>query len=323
MRWCIHCKKSIEINTDFCPYCYKEQEELLDGQIENIQTDQTVFDFNIQKDIRTDQTVFDLVVQKDIGTDQTVFDLVVQKDIKTDQTVFDFDAANAKQINYVSVDTEQTLCDSKMSQIVLEARKQQMYNEYMMESVNAFGFSRVNSQETLYESLYDSSDILAQSQDEIKAAIPVSKETFLPIEQAVSIGDDTTLACDTEHGLIVSQEVLSRDEAVDEVLDSKMRADDETLDELEEDRLPQKDETLDEQELHTEKTSLQESESESFAYLRTIGAYRVIEEVGSGGMGRVYKVYNPKLRKILHLKLCIPQKVFQRQSIKGFSLKQD
>ena len=56
------------------------------------------------------------------------------------------------------------------------------------------------------------------------------------------------------------------------------------------------------------------STGETFA-----GRYQVIEELGKGGMGRVYKVFDTKIREKIALKLIRPEIAADRETIERFS----
>jgi serine/threonine-protein kinase len=49
------------------------------------------------------------------------------------------------------------------------------------------------------------------------------------------------------------------------------------------------------------------------------GRYQIIEELGKGGMGRIYKVFDTKIREKLALKLIKPEIASDRETIERFS----
>ena len=49
------------------------------------------------------------------------------------------------------------------------------------------------------------------------------------------------------------------------------------------------------------------------------GRYQIIEELGSGGMGRVFKVFDTKIKEVVAVKLLKPEIAFQAKAIERFS----
>jgi len=49
------------------------------------------------------------------------------------------------------------------------------------------------------------------------------------------------------------------------------------------------------------------------------GRYQVIEELGKGGMGKVYKVFDTKIKEKIALKLIKPEIASDRETIERFS----
>ena len=65
----------------------------------------------------------------------------------------------------------------------------------------------------------------------------------------------------------------------------------------------------------TLQTSLKElSTGSTFA-----GRYQIIEELGKGGMGKVYKVFDTKIKEKIALKLIKPEIASDRETIERFS----
>jgi len=49
------------------------------------------------------------------------------------------------------------------------------------------------------------------------------------------------------------------------------------------------------------------------------GRYQIIEEIGKGGMGRVYKVYDSKIKEKIALKLINPEVASDKETIERFN----
>ena len=49
------------------------------------------------------------------------------------------------------------------------------------------------------------------------------------------------------------------------------------------------------------------------------GRYQIIEELGQGGMGRVYKVFDTDIKEKIALKLLRPEIAFDKETIERFS----
>lgn len=52
--------------------------------------------------------------------------------------------------------------------------------------------------------------------------------------------------------------------------------------------------------------------------LKNFNRYEIIEEIGRGGMGKVYKAYDPELERIVALKIILPQKNIKENHIERF-----
>ena len=52
--------------------------------------------------------------------------------------------------------------------------------------------------------------------------------------------------------------------------------------------------------------------------LENFNRYEIIEEIGQGGMGKVYKAYDPELERIVALKIILPQKNIKENHIERF-----